>query len=1703
MKTLRGVLVLCLHIGVDPPDVAKPNPCARLHSWLNPNPETPTKSLHAIGTALQAQYERWQPKARCKPSLDPTVTELKRVCDALRRAAKEERVLFHYNGHGVPRPTANGEIWVFNENYSKYIPLNLLDLNEVLGSPTLYVFDCHSAGTILYHFEKMIEQSERDWQNQRRHQHSGTATFPPHRNSVFLAACTDGEFLPMVPHVPADLFTACLTTPIKTALRWFSHRTIIPNVTEVMIDRIPGDPLDRSTPLGELELIFGSIADAIAWNVLPLETFRKLYRQDVMLGSLMRNFILAQRILKSFGCTPVSYPHLPETHNHPFWNSFDVAIENIFSQLPTLIEAEDARNQGIRSVESDPGLSPFSPCPLTQETMPCHAVPASHPPRQPQPGGQPHRDNEQKRFAFPHSYRPFTFFPDQMKSLSIWLNDGPGHRDVPEQLPIILHILSIPQWRPQAMQLFSRYLQTGPAAVDMSLAVGIYPYLLGLLKFQCPEIRNDLVFIWSKLLAFDSSDRVELVEQQMDGFFVSFLQLRSAPEVDPNPVYLACAMFVLSVVARRHADRCLSIGTMGVCFDRLSHSDPFVRRWACLCLTEIYERASPPAQVHALDQPSLLASLSHCAVEDMAPDVRASAVSTLSMIMNEVLRKSSSTNTMLHVPTANVRPTHIPGGNIGGTSSLANLPNTLTHLEMNAFRPPFPMGIITGKHFMPHDGVEIDNRVLDACSTLPFSEDERDALMKIGVIIAKIARVESSVLVRREVAIAIARTVLLREKRFLRAALITDVYGVDRVSPDFRNGEDAECELVYRSLWISLSELAFDPHPVNAVIARSSYDKICDTLMELKVMYKCVTPYQKSTGTEVGNIYSKEGSSLGTLTALSSKTTESSDVSIHNPMPPHQGGGGLRQERSPSHQPGSPDLMKGGHPSEEYEPSSQESAVSSRKSVPPSGFVGADGLLERFRQGMRKPEPLPSQPHVMPGRIHVRSSSGSFDLNISPHLSKNTGNTCIRRDEFCPTLRQGFGTIGPDLSEVLGPDATQREVVEQEQERVQEAHLHDGQPRSLPHMHMKLAKGVGNLVKTFSQQFNLGRLGGAPSSGSPQSPMGTSVPQVEKKFKEEIEVKAISPPRPPRRSFSYQVLNSATSLSPNIETAMDDQSQPIASSMRPPPGPSSSPSVEDANRKDDGVAPVSNQLQQSIVGKAALSLYEWSSDYISRAELKAPTLDYANEDIGIPRYATLWNKINRTSRSMPIADSLRAFALLGRGDDVIGFEAVENDTGFNTLGDDDFSTASELSLYIMGAGGGGVVSMTFLPRDTGMGDDQLIATGDTTGSVGVYDARSGKCQGAFGIPLSHDVYETRVSSIICLNPQSGDGENKCDIGFSNSRSALILGAAYDGRVAVFKSDFAGPKYRIMSAFQASGYGDRNGNGNRVGSNMKRWGGDLSGVRGNCPASRRSTRECGNGLVVAFNTSSSYLAAGGCDGPVVRVWDLAAERCVWEGASVGHGGIPTSLTMSKSEGNEQIFVVGSSNGSVNVVDMREGSGVANGGRHVHEIGMHDDPIKSIGTCPPEERVGRMEMVLSADSGGKIVFWDPRWNGLNSSGSERNDHVELSRIGAHKSNLTAMCVHRTGKYIASGSKQGVKIFDANRKIIKMISQSGSVADGRMEGHRDDVRYEPTQGNRLCDVTCLAFQHESALLAVGCMDSSVMIYGRHRDLFPGIQS
>ncbi len=131
-----------------------------------------------------------------------------------------------------------------------------------------------------------------------------SADLPPpilQRNCIQLAACSATQILPMNPELPADLFTSCLTTPIKMALRWFvmqGHGRLSPSVTVEMLDKIPGQFGDRRTMLGELNWIFTAITDTIAWNTLPRDLFQKLFRQDLLVASLFRNFLLAERIMR-------------------------------------------------------------------------------------------------------------------------------------------------------------------------------------------------------------------------------------------------------------------------------------------------------------------------------------------------------------------------------------------------------------------------------------------------------------------------------------------------------------------------------------------------------------------------------------------------------------------------------------------------------------------------------------------------------------------------------------------------------------------------------------------------------------------------------------------------------------------------------------------------------------------------------------------------------------------------------------------------------------------------------------------------------------------------------------------------------------------------------------------------------------------------------------------------------------------------------------------------------------------------------------------------------------------------------------------------------------------------------------------------------------------------------------------------------------
>ncbi|CAI5969772.1 unnamed protein product, partial [Closterium sp. NIES-64] len=649
MKTSSVAIVLCLNIGVDPPDVIKISPCARVECWIDPFSMQAQKALDTIGKNLQAQYERWQPKvwcgnqprlsalqgalqgaagpdggggeeavphvwqcmhcislrpflpsplyllsqtrykvqldptveevkklcvtcrhnakaervlfhynghgvpkpplphppssmppqARYKVQLDPTVEEVKKLCLTCRRNAKAERVLFHYNGHGVPKPTGNGEIWVFNKTYTQYIPLSVYELDSWLATPSIYVFDCSAAGIIINAFvERALAKPTGNGEiwvlNKTYTQYIPLSVYELDSwlatPSIYVFDCSAAG---MIINAFVEWGACLLATPSIYVFDRSAAGMIINAVVEVLLTLAParlagpGDggahsraQSERKTALGELNWIFTAVTDTIAWNTLPTHLFQRLFRQDLLVASLFRNFLLAERVMRASGCTPVSYPRLPPTHQHHLWHAWDMAAEMCLAQLPTLL--------------ADPNAD--------------------------------------------------SFFSQQLMAFEVWLEHGSDKKRPPEQLPIVLQVRvshieccstsrspapprpsapfppSLPHQvllshshRLRALVLLGRFLDMGPWAVDLALSVGIFPYVLKLLQTSAVELRQILVFIWTKILALDKTCQVDLVRDGGHMYFIKCLETHEPYSSDPREratvaFQRAMAAFVLALI---------------------------------------------------------------------------------------------------------------------------------------------------------------------------------------------------------------------------------------------------------------------------------------------------------------------------------------------------------------------------------------------------------------------------------------------------------------------------------------------------------------------------------------------------------------------------------------------------------------------------------------------------------------------------------------------------------------------------------------------------------------------------------------------------------------------------------------------------------------------------------------------------------------------------------------------------------------------------------------------------------------------------------------------------------------------------------------------------------------------------------------------------------------------------------------------------
>ncbi|GMP35561.1 hypothetical protein CsSME_00007947 [Camellia sinensis var. sinensis] len=177
-------------------------------------------------------------------------------------------------------------------------------------------------------------------------------------------------------------------------------------------------------------------------------------------------------------------------------------------------------------------------------------------------------------------------------TFEVWLDSGSQHKKPPEQLPIVLWILS----------------------------VGNFPCVLKLLKTPAADLRQSLVFIWTKILAFD---KVDLVKDGGHFYFIKFLD-----SIDACPKQRAMTTFVLTVIVDGHRqghEAYVNTDIIHLCLRYLQSNDvqtePLLLQWLCLCLEKLCEDC-PKAQVIALRADALKL---HALLSDPQPEVRASA----------------------------------------------------------------------------------------------------------------------------------------------------------------------------------------------------------------------------------------------------------------------------------------------------------------------------------------------------------------------------------------------------------------------------------------------------------------------------------------------------------------------------------------------------------------------------------------------------------------------------------------------------------------------------------------------------------------------------------------------------------------------------------------------------------------------------------------------------------------------------------------------------------------------------------------------------------------------------------------------------------------------------------------------------------------------------------------------------------------------
>lgn len=274
-----------------------------IHSWVDLNTSNTAEAYKNIVFYINSKYFALDKtkSSVTKIYVDSKFTSLNNFSASLNINGSFIRV-FHYIGIGFPNPRENA-ICVNNGGFSESDWYRMDNFKQANIGPTLFIFDCNKAEILKDSLTTNLNTT------------SDFNTFP--RLSAMFA-CGANETLHIPEHLPKNLFTCILIDPIRAV------NALVHNVDS-----------KHEASFSVLLLIF---SEAIALDTLDTSLFKSFFRGCDSINKLWRHFLLAQRLMKSFGITCSAIPRLPDCSEHPLWQQFEYSLRMTgFSKLEPIV----------------------------------------------------------------------------------------------------------------------------------------------------------------------------------------------------------------------------------------------------------------------------------------------------------------------------------------------------------------------------------------------------------------------------------------------------------------------------------------------------------------------------------------------------------------------------------------------------------------------------------------------------------------------------------------------------------------------------------------------------------------------------------------------------------------------------------------------------------------------------------------------------------------------------------------------------------------------------------------------------------------------------------------------------------------------------------------------------------------------------------------------------------------------------------------------------------------------------------------------------------------------------------------------------------------------------------------------------------------------------------------------------------------------